>query len=292
MISLLVAMFALSTAAVAVEHEKSQWSTRTYNPATTQVGNIPWTTSNLETLRGFDKKAIVRFFNESGALDTWPGTGINPSYIREFSWIDLAGDSKLELVTIESSGPCCVALGIDRQDTVGKASSIGFAGATTIKKTVRDLNGDGKYELILYSYLDSDGYNGTTPVAMWPQVYRLENGTYVPASRDFQRFYDDEVLPQLNSRIKVEEARHWPPDSAAARNIEILQMEQDKIVRVLGRDPTAGLELAREWMTSRNPETVRRASIVFADMGYQDEHRAAVAAYKLALSRQPRPGSP
>lgn len=289
---LLLTMFVLSTVAAAIEQEKNHWWTRTYNPATTRVGNIPWTTSNLETLHGLDKEAIVRFFNESGALDAWPGTGASPSYIWEFKWMDLAGDGKLELVTIESSGPCCVVLGIDRQDTVGKVSSIGFNGASTIKKTVRDLNGDGKYELILYSYLDSDSYNGTTPVAMWPQVYDIKDGDYVPASRDFQRLYDDEVLPQLNNQIKVDEARHWPPRSPAAHNVEILQMERDKILRVLGRDPTAGLELAREWMTSTNPETVRRAAVVFADMGYQDEHRATFAAYKKALSRQPRQGAP
>lgn len=289
MIPLLLAILAISTVGAAVIG-KNHWSTRTYDPATTRVGKIPWTTSNLETLRAFNKEAIVRFINESGAFDTWPRTGINPSYIWEFKWMDLAKDGKVELVTIQSSGPCCVVLGIDWQDVVGKVSSIGFNGASTIKNTVRDLDEDGEYELILYSYLDSDGYRGTTPVAMWPQVYRLKDGNYVPSSRDFPRFYDDEVLPQLDNEIKLDQAQHWPSGSPAADNTEILQMQRDKILRVLGRDPTAGSQLAREWVRSTNPETVGRAAVVFADMGYQHEREAALAAYRRLRDQGTRGG--
>lgn len=205
---------------------------------------------------------------------------MKPGEFDEFKWMDLADDGRLELLVV-SSARCCRVLGIYQRDDSGRITAEGFNGAGYLDKTVRDLNGDGRYELILYSYLKSDGYHGTTVVAMWPQVYRLRNGQYVEASRDFPDFYDKEVLPQLDRQIhKV------PP----AYDVAVLQMERDKILRVFDRDPTAGLQLAREWVTSSDLEMVRRASVVFADMGLEDERRAAVEAYKRAVARRPRPG--
>ena len=275
-----------AAAADAADSGKIRWWSSTYNPAATDVGNVTWNMANLGILRAFDKKAVVKFFNESGGFDARPGRGIKLGDIDEFKWIDLAGDGKLELMTVGSSGPCCMVLGIDRQENLGKISSAGFNGASTLDKTVRDLNGDGKYELILYSYLESDGYQGTTPVAMWPKVYRSQNGNYVEASRDFPDFYDKEVLIQLDQQIRKDQQMRWPTQEVA-----VLQMERDKILRVLGRNPTAGLRLARQWATSSDPEMIRRASVVFADLGgYEDERRTAVEAYKRALAEEPRSG--
>jgi hypothetical protein len=59
-------------------------------------------------------------------------------------------------------------------------------------------------------------------------------------------------------------------------------MERDKILRMLGRDPTAGLQQAREWAASSDPDLIDDASIVFRDIGgHEDEARAADAALKL-----------
>jgi len=84
-------------------------------------------------------------------------------------------------------------------------------------RTIADLNGDGKKELILYGNLDSDARTRSlpAPVATWPQVYRLQNGAWVEASRDFPRFYDTQILPQLEKDLsKAHEAvttRHGRP---------------------------------------------------------------------------------
>ena len=59
-------------------------------------------------------------------------------------------------------------------------------------------------------------------------------------------------------------------------------MCRDKILRVIGRDPAAGLAQAREWMTSPDPALVDNARIVFQDTGGHDED---VRAAKLALKR-------
>jgi len=59
-------------------------------------------------------------------------------------------------------------------------------------------------------------------------------------------------------------------------------MERDKILRVLGRDPEAGLAEAREWMKRPDPELAEDAVVVLRDMG---GHPQDLAAAKIALIR-------
>jgi hypothetical protein len=60
-------------------------------------------------------------------------------------------------------------------------------------------------------------------------------------------------------------------------------MARDKILRVFGRDPIAGLAQAREWMASSDPVLVDDAKAVFEDIGGHEEDD--VSAAKLALER-------
>jgi hypothetical protein len=64
------------------------------------------------------------------------------------------------------------------------------------------------------------------------------------------------------------------------RYLAALIMSRDKVLRFLGRDPTAGLAQAREWMASSDPVMVDNARIVFIDIGGHEED---VRATKLAL---------
>jgi hypothetical protein len=66
------------------------------------------------------------------------------------------------------------------------------------------------------------------------------------------------------------------------RTLAALTMCRDKILRVLGRDPNAGLAQAHEWMTSADPVLVDDARVVFADIG---GHDADVRAATLATDR-------
>jgi hypothetical protein len=155
-----------------------------------------------------------------------------------------------------------------------------------LRNTIRDLNGDGQKELILYSYIGSGNYEGITPQGMWPQVYRLKGTKYVEASRDFPGFYHDVILPQLARKID-ELQRKQPPDSPDNENIAVLKMERDKILRVIERQPTAGLEQARAWMNSSDPQVIGYAAVVFGDIGgHDDDARAAEAAFKVAQARE------
>jgi hypothetical protein len=62
-----------------------------------------------------------------------------------------------------------------------------------------------------------------------------------------------------------------------------LTMERDKILRVIGRDPDAGFEQAREWMSSPDPVLVQDAVTVLTDIGgHEADSSAAKAALKAA----------
>jgi hypothetical protein len=120
----------------------------------------------------------------------------------------------------------------------------------------------------------------------WPAVYRLENGKYVETSRDFPNFYDTEVLPQLDKQItaaqqKVDEGRNYQ-DSVA-----LLTLEKDKILRVLGRDPTAGLQQAYQWMDSGDSQLLQCAIAIFRDIGgHEAEVRTAEQGVQPAIQRE------
>ena len=250
-----------------------------------EITNLRWNAANIEALRALDKAAVVRLVNHIAESDYsgpgLPGSPLTEDDIRKFTWVDLAGDGRYELVTTYDT-KCCAFLYIYWQDGPGKVSAQQYADAGDLDKTIRDLNGDGKRELILYDYLKSDERRAPLgPTAMWPQVYRLQNRSYVEASRDFPSFYDTEVLPQLEHDIG--KARESPRDQA------VLVMERDKILRVLGRDPSAGLAQAREWVRSQDPQLVEDARVVFDDIGgHEPEESAAKLALKGAMERLPR----
>ncbi len=81
---------------------------------------------------------------------------------------------------------------------------------------------------------------------------------------------------QLQQQVDVE----W---FAAGRALAVAVMERDKILRVLGRDPNAGLAEAREWMKSPDPELVEDAVVVVKDMGghQQDLETAKGALFRV-----------
>jgi len=244
-----------------------------------EITNLRWDAANINALRALDKAAVVILLDN--LAETASGTWIpsEDDILSGFTWVDLAGDGRYELLAIYHSR-CCSVLYIYWQDAPGKVSVQGYSTAGELDKTIRDLNGDGKRELVLYAYLKSSG-PGVGPTAMWPQVYRLQNGSYVEASRDFPSFYDTEVLPQLEHDIG--KARESPRDQA------VLVMERDKILRVLGRDPNAGLAQAREWVKSPDSRLVADARVVFDDIGgHEQELNAAKLRLKSLRERLPR----
>lgn len=256
----------------------------------TGIGDIAQEGCRVAQRGKLNKVSVAAFINKSTGSEDSSWT-LKPNEIQEFKWVDLAGDGRCELVMMLSYGPNASTLEIDWKDHYqalkGEANLkeatrdlYGDGKKEIIKSAIRDLNGAGKKEIALYSYLDPAGgraAGGVTPV--WPQVYRLEGEKYVPASAEFPDFYQREVLPELDKEIAGTPSIQEPVLAA-------LEMQRDKIQRVLGRDPNAGLEKARQWAKSDNPELIEDAKDVFLDIGgHEEEVRAAEQAGKVAYRR-------
>jgi hypothetical protein len=86
--------------------------------------------------------------------------------------------------------------------------------------------------------------------------------------------------------------REWTHRSEGRRPLAAVHAPQggrvddgaDKILRVIGRYPEAGLPQAREWMNSSDPALVQDAATVFTDIG---GHEADLRAANAALRRRP-----
>ncbi len=263
-----------------------------------KIAELTWDATNIEAPRALDAAAIDKF-----ARTVSPD--MDPPEVEEiggFMWADLAGDGKYELlVGAETKAYGC--LYIYWQDAPGKLRLQEYdGGGGDPAQIVKDLNGDGKKELILGATLDSEARtpSNSTPVAYWPQVYRLESGRYVEASHNFPRYYDTEILPEVEKRVSEmrEEVAKFqsepmptpgltPGDQyrvnvmrfLPARRLAEAVMTRDKILRVLGRDPNTGVAKAREWAKSPDPELVNDAVVVFEDMGgHEQDYQAAKSA--------------
>jgi len=261
------------------------------NPSFAAGTDLTWSESNLRTLASLDKSAIAQL------IDDLPPSGqsvvrLDPTDIGEFIWVDLEHDGKYHLLlTQDVNGRAFYnALLIYTRDAAGRLASQEIRGSSIqdLPKIVRDINGDGKDELIIPTELVSHSTAATTT---YPAVYRLENGKYVEASRDFPGFYEDKALPKVTREIE-DTHRDIDKIGTSASPLELqakqslqgkladLITERDKILRLTGREPTAGLEDARKWMSSDNPDLLQDAALTFEEIGgHQDEARAAGEAY-------------
>ncbi len=247
------------------------------------IAKIPWTESNIETLRASDKADMVRFLN--GLRTDSSQRIMPPENVTEFSWVDLEGNGKYALLMVQMPDVCHVCktiLLIFQQGAGGKITVQVMPGASPLNRVIRDLNGDGQKELIIPPPVDPAfaGY------AVVPHVYRLENGKYVEASRDFASYYDTEVLPPIEKAISQARFRLANGPIGAKPTVRWLRflrhklaeltMDRDKILRMIGRDPDAGLEQAREWMNTPDAALVQDAIAVFRDIGgHESDLRAA-----------------
>ncbi len=154
---------------------------------------------------------------------------------------------------------------------------------------LQDLNGDGVEELIIAIDIGEGAWTPTTAGPLWPAIYRPQGGKfvesvcglpgvrpgphsvelstrYVEASRNFPNYYDTEVLPNLDRTIGMLQQKAAEGDgnpSALAR----MTVEKDKILRVLGRQPNAGIKEAYQWMNSDDPQVLQCALATFYDIG-------------------------
>jgi hypothetical protein len=105
---------------------------------------------------------------------------------------------------------------------------------------IKDVDGDRKKELLVPTGLTP--YMGTRPVAVVPIVYGREKGIYVNKSANYSAYYRTEVVPLLQQ--KLDKLKSAKPGSL---ELDIAQIELDKVLRTSGQDPKAGLTQAQTW---------------------------------------------
>lgn len=248
------------------------------------ITSTPWSTSNASALNAFGKADIAQLLTNSGGF----AIPAKPNDIGKFTWADLQGNGNLELVaTMDVNGRGFFnALYVLWRGPMGRMTAQEIDGwmIRDLQKVIRDLNGDGRDELIIPTVLYQ--YN-TAGTYTWPVIYRLKNGKYVEASRDFPKFYGDKILPGLEQQIAEYQSNSGRANQDMAA---VLIMERDKIIRTLGRNPTAGLHEAYRWMNTDEPFLLLAAAATFKDIGgHQEEVNAAGARYGRAVcKRHPR----
>lgn len=251
--------------------------------ATTGIGlaggsSPAWNKSNLDALRGLDKPGVVALLAAIPGNDALPVPGAQD--INEFMWADLQGNGSYELLVtydVNKRGFYNAILIYTRNGDRVRWEEIRGWNIEDLPKVTRDIDGDGKDELIIPSQLPSDTYRGAAGMAIWPAVYRLKDGQYMEASGDFPAFYESEVLPALQERVAARE-KNAANRRATEHQVAIAEMARDKALRIIGKDPTAGLNRAREWMMSSDPQLRQDAAAVLGDIGGQEDDLRRLAA--------------
>ena len=284
-----------------------------------KIADIAWDESHLAVLRSASVFDIEDFVNRDRCEDDEDGIGCPAIVVHQFVWADLQGNGKYALVDLRDYGDSSRSLGIDiyQRNSSGEISdqsiAIGEFVGEDLTHAIRDLNGDGKKELIVYNLLY--GRTRVDPLGELPSVYRLQGGQYVEASRDFPNFFDEEVLPAMEKEIaalqkktdseiearssaeallrqsdRVEAGEvdsRWSPEQLVAlhdvERLANLKLLRYKILREIGRDPSGDEEKqAREWMKSPDLEVVYDAQVAIKDVG---GHAAEVREAREAMLR-------
>jgi|SRR5579862_246969 len=278
--------------------------------AAADIAALPWDESNVAILRSATVADVEKL-----VCGSEPPCWAN---VDQFEWTDLEGNGKYSLVCVWDARGKVQTISIFQRAASGRIGqqSIdleGYGHEENLTDAIRDLNGDGRKELIIDTGFGEGRDMAETPLTQWPMVYRLQNGQYVEASREFPRFYDKEVLPPLEKqivelreklaseavatasgeavmkeyRIEPDIASHTTPAQAQAvkdsEHLAVLQSLRNHILLALGRRLTAEEEEEpREWLKSSNGTLVWYAEEAFEEMG---DHAPEVQEAKQALAR-------
>lgn len=211
--------------------------------------------------------AGLRQFGERSAVDAYlrahAGEAYEDATLGDYRILDLDNDGRADLIaTVDYSGRRFFNHLLVLHDD-GERLTVQVVDAWNIESldgAVQDLDGDGRVEILLRQSLSP--YLGAKPMAGWTAVFRFEGGHLVDQSERFPQFYDKRILVPIERELAVSEG-----DSKIPYGKDLLTLERDKVLRVLGRVPAAGLDWALSLARSEDP--VRRifALSVLAEVG-------------------------
>jgi len=209
---------------------------------------VPWNEVDLRTLQTATPQDVVDFMKSDRAQpDHWSGaisfdgdiSGLSTYHTRDFKWVNLAGGTEYQLaVAVPPLGSSGVnSLIIFNKDFTGQTTANLVSGVGVSTRDIRDLNGDGKKQLII-----TDGYE-TGPAGAgvyWPKVYTYAPGSITDSSKKFEAYYDKEVLPKLSNKIARFEAEAVKKsttyqESEQQRMLQDAIKERSEILKLLGR---------------------------------------------------------
>ncbi len=214
----------------------------------------------------------------SKVREEYKGIGVYGT-VGALKWADVDADGVYELlVTMDYSGRVFYnnlyivkqLEGAYRRQWIFITSTETFKESLGASTAIYDLDHDGMLELILPIRIGA--YRGASLTPVWTSIFKWEKYGYVEADERFKGFYE-ERLPRIEktivelSRGKSEEAQDLDELLTATWVI------RDKIVRLLGRDPQAGLLRAIRWTKSANWVVRENAVVVFSEIPGEEAGR-------------------
>ena len=202
--------------------------------------------------------------------------------VGDFKVVDLNSDGRPELVaTVDYTGRNYFnTIAIVWQTRSGlRMRTIETWNVETLEGALRDLDGDGKLEILVPKLLTP--YLGARPYAAWTSVQALIGNDYADQSSRFRLFYEKTVIPALQQQL--EEARA----AGEKHNAEVAEVALFKVMRVTG-DAKAGLQRGLAWSEDADPLARIYAVSVLSEI---DDRDALQAINKLAEDPDPEVAS-
>jgi hypothetical protein len=271
-----------------------------------------WSTKQARTLNAEPKKAVWEL------IDNLLGVDLGKLCSSQFSDLRHSGELSLA-VTYDAGGNAdCIDFDVIDKTPAGIEDYDFFAGGQPFFEGIKDINGDGRYEVVVGRSFASIGRDHCA--AIWPVIYAWNGSGYADVSGQFKGFYRQrlqdltgqlapsptptavprqfhmvEGLPLVGTGAQLRGGVVQPPpaapsESASAQEAsdagdrDCLKAQAAKIERFLGISTDAGMLDAIKWKNSNNPYDREFVAWVLADTGTAE----AIGDLR-TLSRDPDP---
>jgi hypothetical protein len=165
-----------------------------------------WSTKQAKALNAEPKDAVSKFVSNLLGL-----------HLCSFQFVDLRHSGQLSLVLSDDGGgtaDCNYLQILDKMPSGIENYDFQTVAGDTYLDGVKDLNGDGHYEVIVDVYFASGGSIDHCD-ATWPVIYAWTGHGYSDVSRDFKNYYQQR-LTSLQKQIAAAEAQKEQAATGAA----------------------------------------------------------------------------